>query len=315
MPLPALLLPLLGLAATAASTASSANQNKKNIQFQRETNRAEQDWSYRMYLQQRFDNLMDWNRQNRYNSPEQQMQRLKEAGLNPHLVYGNGATATAGAVNSSSASNPRLSAPRSEFDPSQIPNALYSFQDATIKTQQLDNLRRQSDLLAAQTDNTNMKTANEYTEGQRSKFELGKAQDLKDLIIEEQRLRNEKTRSETSNIEIQQQFEASKITMRSLEIELKRKQVELQSAKTAADIDKIHEDILRSIVYRETNPVVREKMSAEIQNIILSGKLRAVEIELKSLGLQPGSPEYINRWTKMVGAILQGAGTIGQMVR
>ena len=31
-----------------------------------------------------------WNAQNEYNSPKEQMQRLKEAGLNPMLVYGNG---------------------------------------------------------------------------------------------------------------------------------------------------------------------------------------------------------------------------------
>ena len=32
------------------------------------------------------------NKQNEYNKPVNQMKRLKEAGLNPHLVYGNGAT-------------------------------------------------------------------------------------------------------------------------------------------------------------------------------------------------------------------------------
>ena len=31
-----------------------------------------------------------WNRANEYNSPIAQMERLKSAGLNPHLVYGNG---------------------------------------------------------------------------------------------------------------------------------------------------------------------------------------------------------------------------------
>lgn len=31
-----------------------------------------------------------WNRQNLYNSPDQQMARLKKAGLNPNLVYGTG---------------------------------------------------------------------------------------------------------------------------------------------------------------------------------------------------------------------------------
>ena len=31
--------------------------------------------------------LADWNRQNAYNAPAQQMQRFKEAGLNPNLIY------------------------------------------------------------------------------------------------------------------------------------------------------------------------------------------------------------------------------------
>jgi DNA polymerase III alpha subunit (gram-positive type) len=42
----------------------------------------------KMYNKQRKDNLNDWHRQNFYNSPVQQMARLKEAGLNPALMYG-----------------------------------------------------------------------------------------------------------------------------------------------------------------------------------------------------------------------------------
>lgn len=34
-----------------------------------------------------------WNKQNEYNSPAAQMARLSQAGLNPHLVYGNGTVA------------------------------------------------------------------------------------------------------------------------------------------------------------------------------------------------------------------------------
>lgn len=42
-----------------------------------------------------FDrNLAQWNRQNEYNSPLSQRQRLEEAGLNPALMYGNGAVST-----------------------------------------------------------------------------------------------------------------------------------------------------------------------------------------------------------------------------
>lgn len=38
-------------------------------------------------------NLENWNRQNAYNDPSQQMQRLKSAGLNPNMVYGTGVQA------------------------------------------------------------------------------------------------------------------------------------------------------------------------------------------------------------------------------
>lgn len=36
--------------------------------------------------------IAQWNRENAYNSPTAQMERLKQAGLNPNLVYGGGAT-------------------------------------------------------------------------------------------------------------------------------------------------------------------------------------------------------------------------------
>lgn len=47
-------------------------------------------------------NLEQWNRENEYNSPVQQMQRLKDAGLNANLVYGNGG------VTQSAASSPQM---------------------------------------------------------------------------------------------------------------------------------------------------------------------------------------------------------------
>lgn len=48
-------------------------------------------------------NIDQWNRENQYNSPTAQMQRLSAAGLNPNLVYGSGATTV-------SASSPKLEA-------------------------------------------------------------------------------------------------------------------------------------------------------------------------------------------------------------
>lgn len=42
-----------------------------------------------------------WDRQTNYNHPSQQMARLREAGLNPNLVYGQGAQGATGTANAS----------------------------------------------------------------------------------------------------------------------------------------------------------------------------------------------------------------------
>lgn len=49
-----------------------------------------------------------WNRQNEYNLPVNQMQRLQAAGLNPNLVYGSGATTMSAQLSSVKASSPEL---------------------------------------------------------------------------------------------------------------------------------------------------------------------------------------------------------------
>jgi len=56
-------------------------------------NKKTREWNERMYFLQKQDALNNWNMQNSYNSPEQQMSRLTKAGLNPNLVYGNGTVA------------------------------------------------------------------------------------------------------------------------------------------------------------------------------------------------------------------------------
>lgn len=43
-----------------------------------------------LYDYQHSQNVQDWYRENQYNSPVEQMQRLKAAGLNPNLVYQSG---------------------------------------------------------------------------------------------------------------------------------------------------------------------------------------------------------------------------------
>jgi len=107
----------------AINAASTGNQNRKNREFTRE-----------MYGRQRADALADYHMQNAYNTPQEQMKRLQQAGLNPNLVYGNGADAQGGSVAQVSAGTPRTEAP--QFDLPQVVDTFFSVKQAQ---QQLTN--------------------------------------------------------------------------------------------------------------------------------------------------------------------------------
>lgn len=68
-----------------------------NQQGQQQLNMQNEKFSMMQQQMAYAQNLDMWNRTNAYNTPQQQMQRLKDAGLNPNLIYGN--------VNNAPASN------------------------------------------------------------------------------------------------------------------------------------------------------------------------------------------------------------------
>lgn len=73
-------------------------QNLWNVGETRKANKDTRDFSMEMYERQRRDALSDRD----YNTPAEQMKRLKEAGLNPNLIYGSGAGSVQSQVRSSS---------------------------------------------------------------------------------------------------------------------------------------------------------------------------------------------------------------------
>lgn len=79
------------MVAAIANSGANIGQNVASGILQGAQNRATRKFAREQYDRQRQDNLADWTMQNEYNSPTSQMARLREAGLNPNLVYGNGA--------------------------------------------------------------------------------------------------------------------------------------------------------------------------------------------------------------------------------
>lgn len=104
-----------GVPASAIITAGAALGSAAiNAHANSVANQASEDFQWKMYDRQRSDALADWQRNNDYNSPLQQMTRFKLAGLNPNLIYGN-QSSQAAPVRSSSGANIDRKVPQFDF--------------------------------------------------------------------------------------------------------------------------------------------------------------------------------------------------------
>ena len=88
----------------------------KQIKAQREENERNRTYNFNLAQLQNKWNLEQWNRENEYNSPSQQMARLKAAGLNPDMMYQNGTSGLTAASSPSMTSG----APSSPVDMSAL---------------------------------------------------------------------------------------------------------------------------------------------------------------------------------------------------
>lgn len=90
---------------------------------------------------QRDHNLEMWNLQNEYNHPSAQRARLKEAGFNPAMLYGNSSASVsgqAGSIDSAQLSPQQWTSPFAN-----IPDAISQYNDIRVKNAQTDLLRTQ----------------------------------------------------------------------------------------------------------------------------------------------------------------------------
>lgn len=127
---------LLGIGSQIVNQTNQAYASRQQQQASMEATRMQ----YAMEYQQ-------WLRQNEYNLPINQMKRLREAGLNPNLVYGNGT------VTGNTTSNmpvPRV--PVYNVPKMTLPDIIGMYQDFRIRNLQTDNLEQQNRIDKANAD-------------------------------------------------------------------------------------------------------------------------------------------------------------------
>ncbi len=122
-------------------------QQRRNIRDQTAANKELAEYAYGKDLEQ-------WERENLYNAPTQQMARLREAGLNPNLIYGTGSNAT-----QSQATSPKYQTVRADFSKRQSPlmalDMLGAYQDFKMKNAQIYNVQQEGKVKEAEAEFAN----------------------------------------------------------------------------------------------------------------------------------------------------------------
>lgn len=109
-------------------------------QTQARENRRARDYGREMADYTFQKDLEMWNMQNEYNSPANQMMRFKEAGLNPHLIYGQGSSGNANGA-------PSYNTPQGHFGlpPFRVHGGgldeILQFQDIRMKQANIDSIK------------------------------------------------------------------------------------------------------------------------------------------------------------------------------
>jgi len=221
-------MPLPAGALVAGASVLGAGINAFQTQGQ---NRRSREWADYMYEKQKLDNIEFWNMQNAYNSPTRQMARLKEAGLNPALLYGGSATGAAGQAGS--VHTPDVKEP--QFRVPEIGNALQNvaqIYDLAIKQAQVNNL---------EADNT-VKMENAMllrAQGDRSRFDLNFERGLQSTSAEARREDLRKRKADTQ-FQISENQRRDLMNAKNMEEVMERiGQIKLNQAKTSEEIENV----------------------------------------------------------------------------
>lgn len=257
-----------GIEETIGQLAGGKLDSAFNIWSQGVLNRAQQKFGIAMYNKQRADNLADWHMQNEYNSPSGQMARLREAGLNPNLVYGHGADAQMGApVRQASAPDSKS---QDAPDVKQS-GSILDYYDIKMKEAQVNNLEAQNTVLtndaalkAAQTHNVEQQT-------RRGEFDYGFESEVRPYSLE---------------------FRKGAVAKQSAETKTMLDRNEREIAMNTMSLKKTVEEILN---YRKARAKTDQEIKEIQQRIKLmekDEKIKDYEIKLNEQGIQKNDPVY-----------------------
>lgn len=270
-----------GIAGAAALGQAIAGgiSNRKNRKSQEKINQQQQDFAAEQAEKQRQYAKEDFETTNRYNSPEQQMQRLREAGLNPNLVYGKGAENTATMIRGSQPASINPQAPQNR--PIPISSGLGEYIDAELKGAQTDNIKAATEVSKQQKNNMELEAAGKIISNKDADFSYNQKQRLADLVYNRY----------MADLEGQQI---------SNQVTLNRD--EREALITTSNLAKTAQDIATQKLQNSKVPLEKKYLEQQIENLKNEGVVKAFEAQMAKSGVHKNDPFY---W-RMFNQIMSG---------
>lgn len=294
---------LFGLGSSALGGYLGFKNNQSNIDYQNQTNAENRQHQWDMYWRQREDAMSDWNRNNAYNSPLQQMQRLREAGLNPNLVYGKGAENTAQMARAASVSPQNQNAPRSENYLGQAAMGAIGQINQLLQSRQIqaqtDNLHANNALLLKESIYKDALTAKTMSETANNEFQLKQSNALYDQVIKKAQLENDLLDSQSflttrQGMKLEQEW--------NFNLDDRERNILKQENDILLGMEKIISERLNQAKTKAEAENLRQ-MLVNLQNVNESEELRQVALqyinELNQAGITVNSPFYAQILAKL----------------
>ena len=246
-----------------------------NYAAQTRNNQMQLKYNREMYERQRRDALSDYNMQNQYNSPQEQMKRYMAAGLNANLIYGQ--QQQGAQIRSTDAKSYNPTAP-------QIPN--FDITGAIAQTQNLQQMGAQTNLI-------NEKIKTEQLTQQLKQW---------DAIIAPLEYASKETKNKVSSALADTQIQAGKQGLEKLvqSISIAGQQNEranqLQAGKISiqnAQVDSIIENIAFTKVKETLTNQQIQNLQAVLQQVKTNTELQQLEVDLRKKGFSFHDPYYI----------------------
>lgn len=273
-----------------ASLVAGDRQNKKNIEAQKWQNFQDRVYQDKMTAWQAMQAQKDLQAQNAYNSPLQQMNRLRQAGLSPMLVYGKGANTAGDMARGVQPSNFKQEAPKT--DNRFVAPALNGFLQNMQIQAQTDNLHQQGSLMIKEGLLKEAQIAKIGIETAQGQFDLQKAHATYDDTLKKIKL---------ENATLEQNL--------SINFDRNEREEIANSANVALTIQKlVTEKLSQGKTTAETNQI-----KEVINNIKLDAQLKQLDIDLRKNGIMPHDPLYARLVSKFLDSIDWGTwGTSGK---